>query len=1144
MSDSVGKITLDLEVTSDLSKQISAMSNIMGKNLKESMNGATKTMFDGMNKSMDNSMKSVTSSLKSGLSKMKETISNTLDGAFAAAKTIKLPTVKFPKIDMAKPVTNNAISQPATRGPPIFNSEAIKAEMDNVSRTLDNTNAKIEQQQTKLAGLKESYATTFNDNRKNAIQEKILKTESAINSLINKSDKLGFKLADLDAKFASAGTRASEASSKINSLSNKTNNFTSKANGSVSVFKKLQNLFGGLESSAKSCDNSFNGMQHGLAMVTRQFLTWMVILPIIMKGLSAMASGLLADLNTNQEFVNSLTQIKTNLMVAFTPIFYAILPAINAFMSALATVTAYIASFISSIFGKTYQESFQATKGLIGAKDAMGAYGDSAKKAAKDAQGALMGFDEINQLDTSKSDGAASGGASKVPELVQPSLDTSVMDSQMQAMVDKIKGILSTVFQPFKDAWAAEGQNTMNAFKLALDNIWDLIKAIGQSFLTVWTNGTGTTILILIHQILQNILNIIGSIANAFTIAWTTNDIGTLLIQTISDMLINILTVIKDIGDSFLQVWNNGTGVIICTTILQILTNMFGIVSDIAGTFATAWESGSIGTQIIQGIANTISNLLLLIEKIGESLRNAFEVVGQEVSNTFMQVLNATIGVLENLTQAFIYVWDNGGSHLFEGFVNLGAKIFELAGYLYTEFITPLADGLISIVAPAFAVVMNAAGYLVDGISTLIGWLNQNKAVIDTIVIVLGSMALSYGLVTLAMSAGAIATGIWSAVCGVATTVTTALGAAIAFITSPIGIAILAIGALIAIGVLLYQNWDTVKVFLLATWDAIKVAAESVWNAIKDFFSNLWSEISDIATEIFTAISNFFAITWQAITDTITSMWTTITDFLSGIWTKISNNATKIFTAISNFLSTIWTGIKNFLSILWTEISNLASSTWNGIKTTCETVFNNLKIFITNIWEDIKKIFNGVVKFITDVFTGNWKEAWKGVVNAFTEVVNLIEGIFKKVLNGAIGVINNAVKGVVSAINTLINDAIDLLNKIPGIDISVNPITAPQIPLLAKGGVIDSPTLAMVGESGKEAVVPLENNTEWMDKIGQVVGNAVLGAMQFSNKSNNSNNQSGDIYLQVDGTTFARIIKPYSDSENQRTGKSVIIQTV
>ena len=219
MSDSVGKITLDLEVTSDLSKQISAMSNIMGKNLKESMNGATKTMFDGMNKSMDNSMKSVTSSLKSGLSKMKETISNTLDGAFAAAKTIKLPTVKFPKIDMAKPVTNNAISQPATRGPPIFNSEAIKAEMDNVSRTLDNTNAKIEQQQTKLAGLKESYATTFNDNRKNAIQEKILKTESAINSLINKSDKLGFKLADLDAKFASAGTRASEASSKINSLS-------------------------------------------------------------------------------------------------------------------------------------------------------------------------------------------------------------------------------------------------------------------------------------------------------------------------------------------------------------------------------------------------------------------------------------------------------------------------------------------------------------------------------------------------------------------------------------------------------------------------------------------------------------------------------------------------------------------------------------------------------------------------------------------------------------------------------------------------------------------------------------------------------------------------------------------------------------
>ena len=89
----------------------------------------------------------------------------------------------------------------------------------------------------------------------------------------------------------------------------------------------------------------------------------------------AMSSSLFASLNTNAQFVNSLNQIKTNLMVAFMPIYQAILPAINALMSALATVTQYIASFISALFGKTYKQSFQATQGLINAKDAMGAYG-------------------------------------------------------------------------------------------------------------------------------------------------------------------------------------------------------------------------------------------------------------------------------------------------------------------------------------------------------------------------------------------------------------------------------------------------------------------------------------------------------------------------------------------------------------------------------------------------------------------------------------------------------------------------------------------------------------------------------------------------------------------------------------------------
>ena len=55
------------------------------------------------------------------------------------------------------------------------------------------------------------------------------------------------------------------------------------------------------------------------------------------------------------------------------------------------------------------------------------------------------------------------------------------------------------------------------------------------------------------------------------------------------------------------------------------------------------------------------------------------------------------------------------------------------------------------------------------------------------------------------------------------------------------------------------------------------------------------------------------------------------------------------------------------------------------------------------------------------------------------------------------------------------------------------PINIPKIPYLAKGGIIDSPTLAMVGEAGKEAVVPLENNTGGLDILAEKLGSRMAG---------------------------------------------------
>ena len=63
----------------------------------------------------------------------------------------------------------------------------------------------------------------------------------------------------------------------------------------------------------------------------------------------------------------------------------------------------------------------------------------------------------------------------------------------------------------------------------------------------------------------------------------------------------------------------------------------------------------------------------------------------------------------------------------------------------------------------------------------------------------------------------------------------------------------------------------------------------------------------------------------------------------------------------------------------------------------------------------------------------------------------------------------------------LINGAIDLINMIPGV--SISNISRLSLPRLAKGGIAESATTAIIGEAGREAVLPLDNNTEWMDKL-------------------------------------------------------------
>ncbi|MDB2125940.1 hypothetical protein PMX40_18365, partial [Clostridium paraputrificum] len=176
MSESVGKISLDLEIQSDISKQVSTVANLIGKNLKTSLNSGIKGALGNVDKiakkSVGNISNSINNSLKSSMGKIK----NTMQAVFNSFKNFKLPNFNFPKPpNISVPKTTDISSSISNRGPPVDMS-MLTAQIENVSRSLDNTNARIEQQRVKLSQLREEYSTCFNPTRKNKLQEQILKT--------------------------------------------------------------------------------------------------------------------------------------------------------------------------------------------------------------------------------------------------------------------------------------------------------------------------------------------------------------------------------------------------------------------------------------------------------------------------------------------------------------------------------------------------------------------------------------------------------------------------------------------------------------------------------------------------------------------------------------------------------------------------------------------------------------------------------------------------------------------------------------------------------------------------------------------------------------------------------------------------------
>lgn len=455
---SVGKISLEVDLQGDINQQVSELASNIGKSLKTSLESASKGMLTGLEKVIEKSMTGINTSIEQGLEKMKTQMESFITSLQAMTKKIKIPMNMATPSNMAPAIAPSIpISKP--RGPPVatpntgaaIDASSIQAEIDSVTRSLDLVNQKIELQQEKLVQLKASYERALNPNTKNKLAMQIVNTETSINKLIEASDKMGFKLSDLDGKLNGTSQAVKKVSTAVNDTAKKATTATKPLGAVADVVGKRFDTMG---------------------RMINQALKRVLIMGTLYKVIRGFMSYLGSALATNAQFANSLAQVRTNLQVAFMPIYQEILPALNALMRTIAGATAFMATFLSTVFGKTYTQSLTAAKGLNKAKAAVAGVGGAAKKTAKDIQLALAGFDEITNLDTG-ADAAAGGGAGGAA-LVAPSEDTSALGASIQAFLHKLNPMLEPAIAAFgrlQATFEPLGANIAGGLKWIIDNV-------------------------------------------------------------------------------------------------------------------------------------------------------------------------------------------------------------------------------------------------------------------------------------------------------------------------------------------------------------------------------------------------------------------------------------------------------------------------------------------------------------------------------------------------------------------------------------------------------------------------------------------------------------------------------------------------
>lgn len=1003
--------------------------------------------------------------------------------------------IKIPRIDESLSKTELSAQKSATKIAEIFKNNKIIVQTDGFKK-VQNEIQKVKKQYEELVKsiqLKSqtiSFYGASSDFKKKQAELAALRED--YQRLINKQKEMSIL------RFDSKGF--TDGIAKLQGFVSKTSNTLGRINKKINEFgRKLLSLV----APTQKARAALRGLDITNASLAKSLLrtTKMLKLMIVRMALRGVIDGVKTGMQnlamysdeTNASLsllMNSLNQLKNSFAAAVAPILNAFAPALNKIIQLCIKAVNAINQVISALLGNgTWIRAKKLTDNY---RDSIGGAASEAKELNKQ----LQGFDKLNNLTTSKSGGGGGGASTTAPEDMFETVD---IEDKWKDLADKIKSILSKIFDPLKEAWKRAGDFVMKSWKFALEEVWKLIKTIAKDFLEVWNEEATIQILENILYIIGDIGQVIGYLAQGFREAWEENDTGLQILQNIRDIIGVIVENILHAADATVEWAQNLDFSPLLTKIEEWTESLVPVFDSLSGIVTDFYETVLLPLAkwtLEQGLPDLLQVFIDFNEKVDwEKLRTNLKTLWEHV-----EPFAETIG--EGL---IIFVRDI--SDALANFIN--SQEFE-------DFLTKIEEWMDNVSAEDVANTLKdiATGIIALKVATAtFSALSPAIDVIKSLVSVLSGIKMAKALKNLAKLGGGGATasastgGLFSSFGGLGGLLTMDIGTIFGAGTFGEIAATIGVGATGAIAAWFAGNWTGKQLGAYLFPDMKEEYLNFHWLGEGGFFDELFDKV-DFSS--FDSIKDKF----KELTDAWDMMKSDFKDNpIIAVLSNIVDVALRIGNPIYSLVTTLMKIPEAFNKIkeVFEEVVSFIKEKWELIKTGVSETLESWKTKFYETWENIKASAQGFVDSI--------KEKWESIKEAFTELKdNIIEKYesFKESIStglsdvqkawenawssigeavgGTVKSIIDAVTGAISWIQSLISN-IDAIPKT--VDIGVNMGTEigknamKKVRGYASGGFIEPATYFKAGENGVPEI------------LGTVGGkSAVAGGQEITGISN------------------------------------------